>query len=487
MKTPYQFVGGSLTASGDGYAFAIGFQDAKDWRKTEYRPLTTLTEFGNAFAGRTVMGNEYCLKCTLTGRARLSGVRIQNDIQMAPLAMPSMAVGDNAFTYLEHTDNQSGANTARHLRITHSWVERSKTRPPGAPETAIYPTNGSESDGTDVTFQWAAATDPDGDAIQDYHFRLSDRSDMRWPLSPNFDKYISRTPDKGRPRYTLPRPGLLTDGQTYYWQVKAKDFNGVWGPWSGPWTFVAKGPAYPVNLAIRTNSEAGTGTLTWSANPVGRPPVKYRIYGSDEKGFTVHDTPYEVDLGSTKELANPFPANFVTEVKTTSLDVLGAGNPLPNANKAYYRVVAVDASGKRSGDSDYVESPRPFIFSVPVTTAPSGQIYHYQVQAIHSLGDLGRRDAAKPNPGVKFWKIEPLKFSLAQKPAWMSINSDTGLISGTSDGTGGAVVVNVTLTKEHRLVHDKDNIMWGNEYEQSTTYETVGPIVQQFVVNGTRE
>jgi hypothetical protein len=68
----------------------------------------------------------------------------------------------------------------------------------------------------------------------------------------------------------------------------------------------------------------------------------------------------------------------------------------------------------------------------------------------------------------------------------MSINADTGLITGTSNGTGGTVTVSVTLTKEHRLVHDKDNIVWGNEYEQSKTHETVGPVTQQFVVSGAK-
>jgi hypothetical protein len=193
-----------------------------------------------------------------------------------------------------------------------------------------------------------------------------------------------------------------------------------------------------------------------------------------------------VKLGDTKELANPLPANFVAEVTGTSLEVLGAGNALPNANKAYYRVVAVDGHGKRSGDSDYVEAPRPFIYSVPVTTAPAGQPYRYQVQAIRSLGDLTRRDGAKPKPGTRFWKIEPLKFSLPEKPGWMSINPDSGLITGTSDGTGGTVTVSVALTKEHRLVHDENAIVWGNEYEKSKTYETVGPVTQQFVVNGAK-
>jgi hypothetical protein len=403
---------------------------------------------------------------------------------MAPLAMPSMSLGDNSYTYLEHTDNRSGANAARHLRITHTWVERRKTHPPTAPESPVYPANGGRSDGTDVVFQWHAATDPDGDAITDYHFQLSDRPDMRWPMSPNFDKYVSRTADQGQTRYTLPRPGLLTHGVTYYWHVKAKNAHGVWGPWSDTWSFTAQGSGYPLDLAIKWDAGAGIGTLTWRANPAGRAPAKYRVYGSDEKGFTVHDTPYEVKLGDTKELANPFPANFVAEVAGTSLEVLGVGNGLPNANKAYYRVVAVDAGGKRSGDSDYVEAPRPFIYSTPVTSAPAGQPYRYQVKAIRSIGDLARRDGARPKPGTKFWKLEPLKFSLTQKPGWMSINPETGLITGTSDGTGGMVTVSVTLTKEHRLVHDENAIVWGNEYEKSKTYETLGPVTQQFVCSG---
>lgn len=177
----------------------------------------------------------------------------------------------------------------------------------------------------------------------------------------------------------------------------------------------------------------------------------------------------------------------MTEVAGTSLDVVGVGNTLPNANKAYYRVVAVDDQGKRSGDSDYVEALRPFIYSVPITSAPAGQPYRYQVKAIRSIGDLTRRDAAKPKPGTRFWKIEPLRFSLTQKPSWMNINPATGLITGTSDGTGGTVTVSVTLTREHRLVHDKDNIVWGNEYEQSRTYETVGPVTQRFVVRSAKE
>ena len=49
---------------------------------------------------------------------------------------------------------------------------------------------------------------------------------------------------------------------------------------------------------------------------------------------------------------------------------------------------------------------------------------------------------------------------------WADNGANPGLITGTSDGTGGTVTVSVPLTKEHRLVHDKDNIVWGNEYKR---------------------
>ncbi|SPE57286.1 hypothetical protein SBV1_270085 [Verrucomicrobia bacterium] len=384
---------------------------------------------------------------------------------------------------LSQAINVFGFNTCGNSTLCLSDLGRKveHTPSPGPCLPRLSP-RGGKSDGTDVVFQWTPAAAADSYAISDYHFQLSDRPDMRWPMSPNFDKYISRTSDHGQSRYVLPRPGLLTHGVTYYWHVKAKNSKGVWGPWSDTWSFTAQGPAYPIDLGLKQDPATGIGILTWSPNPVGRAPARYRVYGSDEKGFTIHDAPYEVKLGDTKELANPFPANFVAEVAGTSLDVLGVGNLLPNANQAYYRVVAMDALGKRSGDSDYVEAPRPFIYSMPVTSAAAGRPYRYQVQAIRSLGDLARRDGARPKPGTKFWKIEPLKFSLTQKPDWMRIDPDTGLITGTPDGTGGPVTVSVTLTKEHRLVHDENAIVWGNEYEKEKTYEVVGPVIQQFVV-----
>ena len=52
MKVPYQFIGGTLAAAGDGYAFEIGFLNPKDW-KPAYTPLATLAEFDGKFKGHT--------------------------------------------------------------------------------------------------------------------------------------------------------------------------------------------------------------------------------------------------------------------------------------------------------------------------------------------------------------------------------------------------------------------------------------------------
>ncbi len=82
----------------------------------------------------------------------------------------------------------------------------------------MFPTDGGEADGTDLVFRWLPARDPDGDRIADYHFELSDRPDMKWPVSTNFYKLVSNTPDRGKDQYTLPHGGLLASDETYYWR-----------------------------------------------------------------------------------------------------------------------------------------------------------------------------------------------------------------------------------------------------------------------------
>jgi hypothetical protein len=467
MQSPYAFVGGKLKVAGAGAQFALSW-DGQSWEDLG-------GDLDRFFGPQGPARYVYHLRCHLAGPARLRKLEISNTLQMAPLTLPGMAIGKNRFTY---TDQSPGR---RKVRLSHEWVERSASRPPEAPSEPIYPSRGGETHGTDIAFRWKPAADPDGDPISDYHFELSSRADMKWPLSMSFAKLISRTPDKGQARYSLPGPGLLNPDRPYYWHVRAQDGNGIWGPWSQTWSFIPRGPAPPQQVTLRFDSAPDRGVLRWTPNPQGKSPVAYRIYASDEKGFSVSDLPYAVTIGVSRDLPSRFPANFLTETRATELEVVGPGVALPGANKAFYRVVAVDSTGKRSGPSDYVAAPRPMICSAPETRARKGVEYRYPVAAIRSLGDLRTRvQSGKETMG--FWDIERPRFTIERGPAWLSINQDSGLLSGTPNRVGTAeVVVAVTLeTASYRL--DESALKWGIEKVLSSGTTAVGNATQRFQI-----
>jgi hypothetical protein len=472
IASPYPFVGGHLETEASGAKFAVS-PDGKKWTEIaggsfdKFFPLQ-----GNPYY-------QYQLRCELPAGAKLKRLAVINDLQMALLALPEMTIGKNSFTY---SDKSSGEG--RKVRITHDWVERFSNKPPEAPE-AVYPPDGGQAEGTDFAFRWSVPKDPDGDKITDYHFMLANRPDMRWPLSTNFDKLISRTADKGKAQYTLPSTGLLTGSKMYYWRVRAKDAKGVWGPWSKTFSFTPKAPSYPLEVALRYDKGKAVGTLKWKANPVGQKPVKYRVYGSDEKGFAVSDVPYKANVGASKELKPEFPANFIAETTATELAVLGYGIELQSANQTYYRVVAVDAQGKRSGPSDYVTAPRPTIYGKPATQAKVGTEYRYQLHANRSLGDLRLR-MVKGKEIANFWDIEKPKFAIEQGPAWLKIDPATGLLSGTPNAAGKVdVAVTVTIDQDVRKLDDGP-LGWGIEKVVSTSTERVGSAARRFSIEVSR-
>jgi hypothetical protein len=498
MRSPYVFVGGRIEAEGTDARFFISVDGpappgakrkaaGPSWQAVK-------DDLDKAFSVVGPARYEYQLKCQLEGRARLRRLKIVNDVQMAPMVLPEMAVGENAFTYSDESRGE------RKVRITHRWVERSASRPPEAPAGPVYPPDGGQSQGTDVVFQWTPAADPDGDTIGDYHFELSPRADMRFPLSMCFYKLISRTADVTREKgkdgrgekvtakaqFTLSQPGLLTPGRKYYWRVRAMDDKGVWGPWSKTWSFTARGPAYPLDVALDYDAAKGIGILRWKANPAGSLPVKYRIYGSDEKGFTIADQPFQGTVGVTKEEMaawNPwFPANFIAETAATELAVLGHAVDLSAANKTYYRVVAVDAAGKRSGPSDFAAALRPVIYSKPLLAAKVGTEYRYQVRANRSLGHLSSRMKGEDQISGYF-DIEKPKFALERGPVWLKIDQSTGVLSGTPDAAGKVdVAVTATIDRDLRKLDEKA-LAWGREKVLSTATQRVGTAAQKFVID----
>jgi hypothetical protein len=500
LHSPYVFVGGKLDIDATDVRFAISW-DGESWEdvvegRTGSPSVPTegphqngrttspsyILSLDDKFAPQGPARYAYYLRCQLTGAARLGQLAIINDLQMAPLTLPGMAVGQNTFVY----SDQSPAD--RQVRLTHEWVERSASRPPAAPPQPVYPPDGGDAEGTDVVFEWQPPADRDGDMIADYHFELSSYSDMRYPLSMTFARLISRTPDAGQPRFTLTPAGQLNPDQPYYWHVRARDSQGVWGPWSDTWRFTPRGPGVPLGVALEFDSTQGV--LRWKPNPHGRAPTVYRVYGSDEKGFSVSDEPYPVSIGISKELPETFAANFVAEVRTRELPVVGfdvasgsVGRPATTAwvNKAFYRVVAVDAAGRRSGPSDYAAAPRPFIFSRPPATATVGKEFDYLVSTIRSLGDLRMR-MVDGQETTNFWDIERPRYRLERGPSWLTIDEATGQMRGMPDTAGKAeVIVDVTLERELRRL-DGEALKWGVEKVAEAGVETVGSARQRLVL-----
>ena len=401
---------------------------------------------------------------------------------MAPLSLPEMGIGENAFTYSDESTGQ------RRVRITHDWVERSLSAAPAPPDAPIAPRDGGEAEGTNVVFEWRPASDPDGEKIADYHFELSSRPDMKWPLSMSFAKLISRTRDAGLARYTLQSPGELNPDREYYWHVRAQDARGVWGEWSQTWRFTPRGPAPPLKPALQFDSEKTLGVLRWEPNPLGRRPIAYRVYASDEKGFSVSDTSFEVAAGlydfhrqSATKAPTRFPANFLAETQATELAVVGPGVQASAAGKAFYRVVAIDEQGNRSGPSDYVAVPRPVISSQPVELARLGAEYRYKVESIRSLGDLRTRVVAG-REAMNYWDVEQPQFEIEQGPKWLTVDRATGRLSGKPDAVGRAeVVVAVKLQRVQRSL-DPGQLQWGVEKAVKSSIETVGTARQVFTI-----
>lgn len=449
IKSPYVFVGGRLEA--DAGKWSVGF-DGKTWE--EGGP-----NLDKHFPPEGAARYEYKLRCELEGGAKLTKLKISNDIQMAPLALPAMVVGTNEFVYTD-------ASTSRKVRITHDWVERSASKAPDAPASAVFPADNAQVKGTEIVFKWAPAKDPDGDAIADYQFELSDRADMRWPLSMSFYKLISRTADKGQAQYTLPSPGLLASDTKYYWRVKAKDAKGVWGGWSRIWSFTPHGAMPPTEVVLEN------GTLRWKPDPTGRKPAKYRVFGSDEKGFSVSDEPYKVTVGISKELTPTFPSNFIAETKSPELAVSG---------RAFYRVVAIDEEGSRSGPSDYVAAPRGTFSSGPLTKARVNAEYKYAASVIRSLGDLRTR-VVDGREVMNFWDVERPKFSLAKGPAWLKIDEKTGVLSGTPTSPGKAEVSVAVVIERTGRVLDEKMLVWGVEKVVSDAPVAATAVTQDFTI-----
>jgi hypothetical protein len=455
VKSAYPVVDGRLNVDfarldldAEEIAISISFDQGKNWSDvwtsvpSDYsRMYVDLDPF---FKKTDPARYEYILRFTLLSQAKspavaLKGIYLRSTLQMAPLAMPGIVLGENQFDY---TDASNGASK---VKITHTWNEcDADIAIPSAP-IAVAPSDGKTSSGTLVKFEWNAGSGP---APADYEFELSEFSDMRWVLSPNFHKLISRTADRGTSSYSLPSSGLLNPGKTYYWRIRARSQDGVWGDWSKTFSFSALAPALPMEVTASLNRDRRVVRLAWHSGTGGTTPVHFRIYGSEERGFSANDSPYQYNAGldGTRQA----PANLLLETQSPTESV-----EMPEELwRPYYRVVAVDREDRISGASAIAELPHPLIATSKLPPANARHFYQAQIRTSASIGHLVSADENGKSYQIRYRAGDDLAFELAGAPAGLSIDN-TGLISGFVGATEkGSYKLTVDVKSKTGGAHD---------------------------------
>jgi len=195
---------------------------------------------------------------------------------------------------------------------------------PPAPNTApnavsqlIYPTSDLLCIDSTVNFEWAAATDPDGDTVS-YELRVA--------LDNNMTNLVEQVTTTATTRILT-----LQSGTAYYWTVTAKDAEDSASP-SQVFAFYTEGQGvsnYAPFLADLVNPEqddavvAGTTTLSWS--------------GAD---VDTNDTlTYDVYFGTS----NPPTSTVATDLADETIDLSTQA-----ATTYYWQVDTKDDSGTKT-------------------------------------------------------------------------------------------------------------------------------------------
>ncbi|MDX2475697.1 MAG: hypothetical protein QNL91_18555 [Candidatus Krumholzibacteria bacterium] len=411
MTTPYAFCGGRIAMVFSGQSSADSFSVAVSLDSLQWAPVWRGSGAGDLICDVGIddeldyksspARNTYFVKIEAEIK-HVKSIRIETDLIISPLSLPRLRVGKNRIDFSVESAGE------HEITIEHRWRESQAVAPPEGPQRPLAPVDGQAVRSTTVPFQWAAIPNVDL-----YHLMVSRYPDMRLPYRPSFDVYVETA------AHESPYAGLFSPDETYFWRVRARNEYGVWGNWSPVWTFSWQGPRVPIVLKPEIDGEQIS--ILWQPNPEGAKPVRYEIYGSDEQGFTPSKRRQMIHTLGWQ------PPNYLGATADTSMLVVASGGAQSNMNRAFYRVISIDQNGVESGPSDLIQLPHPFIYSVPDTTARIGDPYHYQLQTLVSIGDLQKRYA---KPLFDYWEKEGYEFHLEDAPDWLSVDADTGLLTG---------------------------------------------------------
>jgi len=448
VSAPYPIVGGKLTIrfglsnrNAEDMETSISFDKGLTWQEvyttTDFDFTRIVLDLNGLFHHKYLNPNdkegyddppseearyEYLLRFRLISKAgnptiSLKSFLLNSTLQMAQLAMPELKLGTNEFIY---TDESSDPTK---VKITHSWQECKKAKVPGKPAGAIYPEVGNTAMGSQFTIKWKP---PSGKTpIDDYEFELSEYDDMRWKLSPNFHRLINRTPQRNTTSFTIPYKGLLNPDQKYYWRIRARIRQGIWGPWSDIYSFKVQCPAVPIEPQANFDRATRTATLTWQPGQNGTPADYYKIYGSNERGFSASDTAYRYDSGIEGTKTSPPNLIYRTDGTSTFWQIPS------DLWYPYYRIVAVDSEGIESGPSGLAGLEHPLIITDSLPTALINKDYFAEIRRSFSIGHLVSATQDREPCPKQFLSGDKLIMEVSGLPKGMRADLNTGIINGT--------------------------------------------------------
>jgi hypothetical protein len=304
------------------------------------------------------------MKASRKGGMLLSDFNVVSDFQFNPNSVPRLRAGLNTVRIFDPAGNplQGLTTSVSTRRIDSLGIPESSASP-------LFPRDGDTVATTmDVQFQWSVPPVRGQVIVSDYQIQVSERSDFAFPVSSAFNALASQSMTYSRTAaWTVPYPGMLLAGKKYYWRVAAKSRDGVWGEWSKPWSFLVEGPGEIVAPVVQDGGDSVR--LSWKADPRGSAPVRYVVYGYSVSGSSLSDcTP--IDSVATAE--------FTVKNNTRILAY------------PFYRIVAVDSKGRRSGMSQQIPMARPRVLFQPPGIAQAGRsvtINLQRVQPMYTFGD----------------------------------------------------------------------------------------------------
>ena len=204
--------------------------------------------------------------------------------------------------------------------------------------SGLSPADGSSTTDTAPTFSWTDVTDAAG-----YEVRLADSKEALDSGTPRPVTGTSYTPT-----------AALTNNQDHYWQVRAKDAGGQYGPWSAV-------QSLKVEWGAVSGLSPADGSITWDTAPTfswtdvtDAAGYEVRMAGSKEELDS--DTPRPV-TGLTYTPASALTIGQTHYWQVRAKDGAGQNGPWTNANSLQVESDAV--SGLNPADGSSATDPTP--------------------------------------------------------------------------------------------------------------------------------